>query len=111
MPPITTSNNSVLVKIAIAAKAPPNAKEPVSPMNTFAGFTLYTKKPRHTAATIAPKYATLSAPIEFVIDAAMRPITEKAIAATADVPPARPSRPSVKFTAFVAPTIIKNAKT
>ena len=55
MPPITTSNNSVLVKIAMAAKAPPKAKEPVSPMNTLAGFTLYTKKPRHTAATIAPK--------------------------------------------------------
>ena len=55
MPPITTSNNSVLVKIAIAAKAPPNANEPVSPINTLAGFTLYTKKPRHTAATIAPK--------------------------------------------------------
>ena len=55
MPPITTSSNSVLVKMAIAAKAPPKAKDPVSPMNTFAGFTLYTKKPRQTAATMAPK--------------------------------------------------------
>lgn len=43
--------------------------------------------------------------------AGIRPITEKAIAATADVPLARPSRPSVRFTAFVAPTIIKNANT
>ena len=33
------------------------------------------------------------------------------MAATAEVPLAKPSRPSVRFTAFVAPTIIKNAKT
>lgn len=36
-PPAKMSKSSVLVKMAIAAKAPPRAKDPVSPMNILAG--------------------------------------------------------------------------
>ena len=44
-PPITASDNSCLVSIAIEASVAPNAKLPVSPINTLAGCVLYTKKP------------------------------------------------------------------
>ena len=92
------------------ANAPPRAKDPVSPMNTFAGLILNTKKPRHTAVTMDPKKATLSAATELSVEYIIKPITENAIAATADVPDAKPSRPSVRLTALVAPTMIKKAK-
>ena len=92
------------------AKAPPRAKEPVSPINTLAGLILNTKKPKHTAVTMDPKKATLSAATELSVEYIIKPITENAIAATADVPDAKPSRPSVRLTALVAPTMIKKAK-
>lgn len=40
---------------AIAAKPPPSARDPVSPMNTFALYLLWTKNPMHAPAIDAPK--------------------------------------------------------
>ena len=40
-------NNSFLMAIAKTAMMPPNAKLPVSPINTCAGKELYHKKPTH----------------------------------------------------------------
>ena len=46
-PPIIISKISLFSKIAKHPNAAPRAREPVSPMNTFAGFALYHKKPMH----------------------------------------------------------------
>ena len=90
--------------MAIPAKAPPKAREPVSPINTFAGFALKYKNPIQTALTIIPKKVTLREPANI-------PTTAKATLAIADVPAANPSKPSVKFTALVVPKIMIKAST
>ena len=48
MKPETMSKNSILSIIAAAARAPPKAIEPVSPMKSLAGFLLKIRNPRHT---------------------------------------------------------------
>ena len=57
-PPIIIRIISIFVKIAIAAIAPPNANEPVSPINTFAGWALKTKNPSTAPTTATEKIAT-----------------------------------------------------
>ena len=53
-----TRSNSNLVKSAIEAIAPPSASEPVSPMNTLAGWALKTRKPSTAPTTATEKIAT-----------------------------------------------------
>ena len=72
-------------------------------MNTFAGYTLYTKNPRRlptaahdTGATPEPVPTATTAK-----NVAMRTVTDEA----------RPSSPSVKFAPFTVPSTIKNNST
>ena len=60
MPPISSSRSSVLVMIAKPASAPPNAIEPVSPMNTSAGKALYQRKPIEAPISAAARIARSS---------------------------------------------------
>ena len=99
---MTINKSSVFVAMAIPAKAPPNANEPVSPINTFAGFALKYKNPKQTALTTIPKKVTLKEPTN-------NPTTAKVAPAIAEIPVANPSKPSVKLTAFVVPKIMINA--
>ena len=96
-PPTITSKNSVFVITATAANAPPKASDPVSPIKTLAGCALYRKKPRQAPASAAQKIARCGLPKYMAI-------TAYASAATVVVPAAKPSRPSVRLTAFVVPT-------
>ena len=56
-PPTTASDNSWRVKMAMAAREPPKAREPVSPINTLAGWVLNTKKPRREPIKTKQKIA------------------------------------------------------
>ena len=53
-PPIIARTISCFTIIAIAAKDPPNEREPVSPIKIFAGGALYQRKPKQ-APTIDPQ--------------------------------------------------------
>ena len=57
--PYNRKNFSCLTIIATAANEPPNDKEPVSPINIFAGGALYQRKPKHDP-TIAPQKIAVS---------------------------------------------------
>ena len=52
-----TSSTSVSVMIASVAIAPPSAIEPVSPMNTSAGWALNQRKPIMPPISAAPTIA------------------------------------------------------
>ena len=53
-PPVMANTISCFVIIPIAPNDPPNDKEPVSPINIFAGGALYQRKPKHEP-TIDPQ--------------------------------------------------------
>ena len=55
--PIKISKNSYLVTIATAPNVAPRASDPVSPINTLAGFKLKTKKPSNDPIKIKQKIA------------------------------------------------------
>jgi hypothetical protein len=50
-PPMITSSSSCLVQMAAVPSAPPIASEPVSPMNTLAGWQLNHRKPKAAPAS------------------------------------------------------------
>ena len=50
-PPTMAKTISCLTIIAIAAKDPPNEREPVSPIKILAGGALYQRKPKHAPTT------------------------------------------------------------
>ena len=81
----------------VASMKPRNVA-PVSPIKILAGFILYGKKPRH-----APKSAERM--IATFVSATISAMTVSAAVEMADTPAARPSRPSIKLTAFVMATI------
>ena len=54
MPPMMRRSTSWRITIAMKARRPPSASDPVSPMNIVAGLQLNHRKPRH-APTIAPE--------------------------------------------------------
>ena len=88
---------------AKAHTIPPINREPVSPINTFAGCQFQIKKPMHAAALASPK--------------AERPVIERIPAhkakdrnAKKETVVFRPSIPSVKFTALTIPTMTTAAK-
>ena len=95
----TTNNNSGIFKYnAIAEITPPNKREPVSPINTFAGCKLNIKNPNTAPITMLPNTDISGLPI-------IIPITVKQVNIIALTLEAKPSIPSVKFTAFVVPNI------
>ena len=98
--------------IAIIPNIAPNAKEPISPINTWAGYVLYQRNPipepmRAPQKTInSPesgrwgkyKYSAIKLfPIAYAIKPSAPPIKT-------DGKIANPSNPSVRFTAFEDPT-------
>ena len=112
-PPTIAKTISCLTIIAIAASEPPNEREPVSPIKIFAGGALYQRKPKQDP-TIEPQKIDNSPtsgiyciwrysekivfPTTYVIK-----VKENATSITGTV--AKPSKPSVRFTAFEAPII------
>src|SRR3989442_1594302 len=87
--------------MAIAASAKPMASEPVSPMNTRAGYLLNTRNAtRAPHKVIATAFSPAGAP--------SRSNAIVAIAITAS-PPASPSMPSVMFTALAVATMAATA--
>ena len=110
--------SSCLVMTAMAPSAPPKASEPVSPMKILAGGALYHRKPAPPPIMAAQKMASSPAPGTWWICRywaktklpARYEITPKAPAAIITGTVARPSRPSVRFTALEKPTMVKAAK-
>src|SRR3954471_16956935 len=109
-PPTITRTNSCLMRSATVPSAPPSASEPTSPMKMSAGYELYQRNPR-LAPTSAPQ-KIVSSPMSGDTVCSCRysantrcPLTYasavSAVAATPNTLMARPSRPSVRFTAFV----------
>ena len=91
--PIISTRSSCLVMTANAARIPPNAREPQSPMKILAGCALNTKKPVKPPINAAPKIAAST----FLLKIAK---TTNGVNAMIIRPVASPSNPSVKFTAF-----------
>ena len=89
----------------MAAIAPPRNSDPVSPMKTLAGLKLYSRKPsrppaRPEANTPRERYVSPHS----IVTATKNTHTGKL------VPVARPSTPSVRFTALTVPTMTNAAK-
>src|SRR5881296_1473216 len=110
-PPAISSRNSAFSMIATVPSAPPIASAPVSPMKTWAGWALNHRNP--SAAPASAPQNTVSSPAPgrkytptYLVQS-NRPNTYAKIAnapaAIAVSPVARPSSPSVKFTAFELP--------
>ena len=57
-PPIIAKTISCFTIIAIAASDPPKDREPVSPINIFAGGALYQRKPKQAPTTEPQKIAS-----------------------------------------------------
>src|SRR5581483_3874995 len=111
-PPTIGSSSSCLMRMATVPSAPPSASDPTSPMKMSAGYELYQRKPR-LAPTSAPQ-KTVNSPAgakrtssRYCASTAW-PVTYasavNAAAEIANVLIARPSRPSVRLTALLAPT-------
>src|SRR5574344_2025452 len=88
---------SLRVRIATVAKTAPSDSEPVSPINTLAGYPLNIRKPASVPTNIKQNIPISSCPISSDIKA-------NATNDIADRPPAKPSNPSVKLTALLNPT-------
>ena len=82
--------------MARATTAPPIAIDPVSPIKTEAGFVLKYKNPSNTANKIIENILVLS-----VVASKNKQMATGKLTLVAS-----PSSPSVRFTAFVVPTII-----
>ena len=77
--------------------APPNAIEPVSPINTLAGYLLYFKNPINPPIKATENTDILSWPV-------LKETSAKKIITIIVTEVFNPSKPSVKFTAFVKAT-------
>ena len=86
---------------ARATTSPPKNIEPVSPINTFAGWKFHTKKPRQTPASAAANRFICTKP-------SMEEMTRKPMAATIVTEDASPSMPSVRLTALTAPMMMNS---
>ena len=75
-----------------------NNREPVSPINTFAGCKLNIKNPKTDPITILPNTETSVTPLNI-------PITVRHVIIIVDTLEDNPSIPSVKFIAFVVAKI------
>lgn len=92
IPDEMNNGKNIPVQEAIAPKAPPSAKEPVSPINTDALYRLCDRKPTQAPAIDAPNTARSEQMGRTAIDMPIK--------ANAAVPAANPSRPSVKSIPF-----------
>ena len=88
-------NNGICIIYAVPATKPPSAREPVSPINTLAGYTLNNKNPR-SAPTTAQVIG--STPLFVPIATTVKNVATRTV--TLD---ASPSSPSVKFVPFTVP--------
>ena len=116
-PPIIAKTISCFTIIAIAANDPPKERDPVSPIKIFAGGALYHKKPKQ-APTIDPQKIESSPTSgiywickysEKIVFPTTYEINVKESATNITGTVAKPSRPSVKFTALDAPIITNSA--
>ena len=94
----------IFIIIAIDAIAAPKANEPVSPINTFAGFTLNIKNPNVEPTVAAPR-TTIGVSPFFTATSVKNVIT------IATTPEHKPSSPSVKFTALLVPNNTSSVNT
>ena len=88
------------VKIAITI---PNDSEPLSPINSFAGFQLNNKNAKSVTIKNDDKEISNSSLYS-------KPIPKKVTNITRDIDAAKPSNPSIKFKALVYPAIAKKVK-
>ena len=95
--------SSIPLTTAAAATKPPKASEPVSPMNTFAGYTLNIRKPSKAPITAAEQSIK-------PLSANLSPMHMKNAAATAVTDEHKPSRPSVKLTPLSVPSTTNTTK-
>ena len=93
---IIINNNGIFKYKAIPAIAPPKSKDPVSPINTLAGWRLNIKNPKQAPIKIVPANVTSLIPNIILIDTRQVKII---VVTLVD----NPSIPSVKLTAFVVP--------
>ena len=87
---------------ASAATKPPRAKDPVSPINTLAGYVLKIKKPS--------RVPTIIIAVRYTGDSIFNESTTKNIAITTVTEVASPSSPSVKLAPFTVPSTATNTK-
>ena len=100
--PITAIKTGILHISAYDATNPPSAKDPVSPINTLAGYALNIKNPIRLPITAPVTGVTLNS--------ALSPISMKNIATIIVTDEQSPSSPSVKFTPLSVPSITNSAK-
>src|SRR5881394_1765250 len=113
-PPAITSTSGWWINTAMMPSTPPNASDPVSPMNICAGWQLNQRNPRPAPIIAAQKTVNSPAPLtngtcRYSANLKLPAIyvNTRNTAATINVQPiARPSRPSVKFTAFELPMMV-----
>src|SRR5438309_509031 len=113
-PPTIGNNNWVFVVSANAANPAPIAWLPTSPMKMRAGAAFHHRNPAAAAAMAAATTARSSAGPTWYSPMwrnSQNPTKTKAANAKTDEPAARPSSPSVRFTALAAPTTIRTAHT
>ena len=111
-PPTIGRSSCVLVARASAPSPAPIASAPVSPMNTRAGAAFHQRNPVHAPAIAAATSARSRAgptPYTWGWRNSQNPMNTKAAKAKVPDPAARPSRPSVRFTAFEVATITTTA--
>ncbi len=115
--PTSTSSSCVPVAVATAASRPPRASEPVSPMKMRAGGALCHRKPAQPPSVAAHTIARLSGSRSDVQPNApglrncQNATRTYAPNTSAEVPAARPSRPSVRLTALETPDSRTNIHT
>ena len=102
-----SSTNSVRVMTAMPAMAPPRPSDPVSPMNTSAGKVLYQRKPRQAPPTQPATTMRSVMPGSLALRPMMKAMPASATSTIAEAPAARPSRPSVRFTALENPASVR----
>src|SRR5216117_3128115 len=107
-PPTMTSSSSCLMRMATVPSAAPSASDPTSPMKMSAGYELYQRNPSD-APTSAPQNTVNSPAPEKCVSSRYSASTRLpttyaravyAVAAIAKMLIAKPSSPSVRFTAF-----------
>jgi hypothetical protein len=93
-------NKAVLVYIAKIPNKTPKVMDPVSPMKNLAGLILNHRKAKTPPITTAKRDAKSNLPSK-------KAIAIYGIKAIKEIPPAKPSNPSVSFKAKAVPTITK----
>ena len=104
IPEMMNNVKKLFVNIDIDPNVAPTVKDPVSPINIFAGYLLYFKKPKQLPIVIQLKKHEYKSLL-------IKPNIKKPVQLIMEMPAARPSSPSIQFKAFIIPTIQINVKT